>query len=321
MGGFILRRLIQAVFTVFGVMLVTFVLFNVIAGDISAPYVSQRATKEDRERWLAKRGLDKPLFLNPDAGARFWTGEFYDTQFAHHMRNCVTFEARSYRFETKTVLDIIREKGKYSLSITVPVMALGWLLALSIASVVAFYRGRLIDRAGVFLTVLGMCVPYLAYIILGQWLMFRLSPAHAFGVTNPYNVYVPIAIAAVAGLGGSVRFYRTVILDEINRDYVRTARAKGVPLVTILSKHVMKNCMLPILTSLIMSIPFLIFGSFLLEQFFGINGLGGLMISSIADRDIPVITGVTFLTAIAYVVALLITDILYAVFDPRIRLR
>jgi len=130
-----------------------------------------------------------------------------------------------------------------------------------------------------------------------------------------------VTIAVVAGLGGSVRFYRTVILDEVNRDYVRTARAKGVPLYGILFRHVLKNCMLPILTSLVVSIPFLILGSLLLEQFFGIPGLGSLMITSVSDRDVPIISGLTFLTALVFIIGLLITDVLYAVFDPRIRLR
>mgnify|MGYP006311438561 FL=1 len=131
---------------------------------------------------------------------------------------------------------------------------------------------------------------------------------------------MPVLISVVAGTGVSVRFYRTVILDEINKDYVRTAQAKGVPLPTILFKHVLRNCMLPILTNLITMIPFLIMGSLLLERFFGIPGLGDLMLTSITSRDVPIITGLTFLTAVLYVLSLLATDILYALFDPRIRL-
>jgi peptide/nickel transport system permease protein len=130
-----------------------------------------------------------------------------------------------------------------------------------------------------------------------------------------------VIIAVVAGLGANVRFYRTVILDEVNRDYVRTAMAKGVPMPTVMFRHVLKNCMLPILTNLVLAIPFLILGSLLLERFFGIPGLGGLMLSSIMDRDVPIVTGLTFLTAVIYTAGLLVTDILYAVFDPRIRLQ
>jgi peptide/nickel transport system permease protein len=130
-----------------------------------------------------------------------------------------------------------------------------------------------------------------------------------------------VFIAVAAGLGAEVRFYRTIILNEINKDYVRTARAKGVPLPSILFLHVLKNCMLPILTDLITTIPFLILGSLLLERFFGIPGLGDLLLTSITSRDVPIITGLTFLTAVLYVISLLITDVLYAVFDPRIHLQ
>jgi peptide/nickel transport system permease protein len=157
--------------------------------------------------------------------------------------------------------------------------------------------------------------------IVGQYIAFAIAPDIAYGVEPRTNIYVPVIIATVAGLGGAVRFYRTVILNEINQDYVRTARAKGVPLPSILFRHVLKNCMLPILTNLVLSIPFLILGSLLLESFFGIPGLGDLMVSSIRSRDVPIINGLTFLTALIYTLGLLLTDILYAVFDPRIRLQ
>jgi peptide/nickel transport system permease protein len=203
----------------------------------------------------------------------------------------------------------------------IPATALGWLLAMIVACFVAYYRGTAIDHVGVLLSVLGMCIPFLAYMIYGQWIMWRLAPNHAYGLHTRANIYVPIAIMVVAGLGGSVRFYRTVILDEVNRDYVRTAQAKGVALPGILFKHVLKNSMLPILTRLIMAIPFLIMGSLLVERYFGINGLGDLMISSINGRDEPVVTGLVFLSAVFYTVGVLITDLSYALFDPRIRLR
>jgi peptide/nickel transport system permease protein len=460
-GAFILRRLVQAVFTIFGVMLLTFVLFRLVTGDVSAQFVSQKAGREARIAWLHKRHLDLPLVLNfqrriafedttegprrftvaDTAGARItsalllrpvtanedpnkpgrtrrletakvqlldretslkevtdgerWiprragaqlgfvirpvlefrlrdgtdlrvdlsdlatehlayadpnatTGEFlrainghpdnngklvariteidwslssvFNSQFAWHLRNSVTFQSRSYKTDEK-LLDIIAERGKYSLALTVPAMALGWLTAMVVSSLVAYYRGGLIDKLGVFLSVLGMCVPYLIYMIVGQAIIFEVAPQRAWGLANPANIFVPIGIAVIAGLGGQVRFYRTVILDEIHRDYVRTARAKGVPLPGILFRHVLKNCMLPILTSLVVSIPFLIMGSLLLENFFGIPGLGSLMVNSVSDRDVPLVAGLTFLTAVVYVLSLLLTDLLYAAFDPRIRLR
>jgi peptide/nickel transport system permease protein len=189
-----------------------------------------------------------------------------------------------------------------------------------VATIVAYYRGSLIDSVGVFLSVLGMCIPYLAFILGIQYVMFQIKPAMAYGLANPFNIFVPIAIGVLAGLGGQVRFYRTVVLDETRRDYVRTAQAKGVPLPAIMFKHILKNCMLPILTNLILAVPFLIMGSLLLESFFGINGLGDLLLSSINNRDEPIVSGLTFLAALLYVVANLATDISYVFFDPRVKL-
>jgi len=302
--AYILRRLMQAVFTVFGVMLLTFLLFRVVAGDVSAQYVNPKQGIEAKREFYRKHNLDRP-----------WV-----EQFLYHMRDCVTLHGKSYATD-QTVLEIIGKRAKYSLGITVPALALGWLSAMVISCFVAYYRDTWIDRFGVFFSVLGMCIPFLAYMILGQYVMFQINPEAAWGLDNPANIYVPVSIAVIAGLGGSVRFYRTIILDQVNQDYVRTARAKGVPLPGVLFKHVLKNCMLPILTRVVLAIPFLIMGSLLLEQFFGVNGLGDLFLSSITTRDVPIITGLTFLTAVIFVLGLLVTDILYAVFDPRVRLR
>jgi peptide/nickel transport system permease protein len=444
MGRYVIRRLVQAVVTVFGVMLVTFVLFRVIAGDVSSAYVNMKLGAEAKLAFNEKHKLDRPEILNfhrrltltdhsqgnfmfsvADSGAskaahalelhlapyqpapgqasqgltmtgrlvfnlstttplakmtdrkplttpatqaalppflvftlsdgtrlavnlaavktcgdlagainsdpanrgrlsagisRWTPAKLFDSQFFWHLYENVTFSGRSYATE-QSILQTIGERGKFSLSITVPAMALGLFLAMVFACLVAYYRGGFIDKFTVFVTVLGMCIPYLAYMLLGQWIMFNIAPKFAAGLASPAAIYVPVAIAVVAGLGGSVRFYRVVILNEINKDYVRTARAKGVPLPAILFKHVLKNCMLPILTEVISEIPFLIMGALLLEKFFGVPGLGDLFLTSITSRDVPIITGLTYFTTILYVVSLLLTDILYAVFDPRIRLR
>jgi len=249
-----------------------------------------------------------------------WTvGQFFDSQFFHHLKTSVMFQNRSFKTD-KLLTETIRDKARYSLAIMVPATALEFLLGLAIAAVVAYYRGRLIDRVGVFASVLGMCIPFLAWMIYGQELMKLISPSHAYGTFYKTSLYVPIVIMVIAGLGGIVRFYRTVILDETSRDYVRTARAKGVPLPGVLFKHVLKNCMLPILTQVILSLPFLMMGSLLVESYFGIEGLGDLLYTSITSRDEPILTGLVFLTAVVYTLCILLTDISYAVFDPRVRL-
>jgi peptide/nickel transport system permease protein len=245
-----------------------------------------------------------------------------NSQFFRHLRACVLFDTRSLKGDDRTLTEIIVQHAPNTLAVQIPVLGIEWCLGLAIACLVAYYRGTLIDKVGVFLTVLGMCVPFLAFMIFGQWAMFAAGyPQHANGLAYRGNVYVPIAIMVVAGLGGNVRFYRTVILDETGRDYVRTAKAKGLPLPTILFKHVLRNCMLPILTSLILSIPFLIVGSLLVESYFGIAGLGDLMITSVQDRNEPIMNGMVFLTSLIYTVGILVTDICYGIFDPRIRLR
>jgi peptide/nickel transport system permease protein len=442
---YIVRRLIQAVFTVFGVMLLTFILFRVIAGDVSTAYVNQKLGMEARQAFYEKHKLDRPSVFNfhkrlilkdntngfeafkaqdigksrvisalniqlalPQKGvetksgytskmesrlvfglspstplksmssgkplvskfqgkdtvcsfkfilsdstelnvkigsdkscadlissinlcegnngklfadiSRWSLSNLFDAQFFWHLWENITFQGRSYA-TNQSLFEIIGQRAKFSLSITVPALVLTWLFGLIISCFVAYYHGTWIDKFGVFLTVLGMCIPYLAYMLLGQWIMFKIAPEYAAGLFHPSSIYVPVFIAVFAGLGSEVRFYRTIILNEITKDYIRTARAKGVPLPTILFVHVLKNCMLPILTDLISTLPFLIMGALLLERFFGIPGLGDLLLTSITSRDVPIITGLTFLTAILYVISLIITDILYAVFDPRIRLQ
>jgi peptide/nickel transport system permease protein len=450
---YIIRRLLQAVFTILGVMLITFILFRVIAGDVSTAYVNQKLGMEARQAFYEKHKLDRPSILNfhkrlilidntkgqdvlkaQDIGnsrivnalnlhlslsetkhidsmsigpstmmsklifalspstqlksmsngkaliapskknqnsqlqedslckihfnlsngneltvkvssnptcndlitainsnpynkgqltatiSKWSIKNIVNSQFFWHLWENFTFQGRSYA-TNESLLEIMAQRARFSLCLTVPALVLTWLFGLIISCFVAYYHGTWIDKFGVFFTVLGMCIPYLAYLLLGQWIMFKIAPEYAAGLFHPSSIYVPVFIAVIAGLGAEVRFYRTIILNEINKDYIRTARAKGVPLTTILFVHVLKNCMLPILTDLISTIPFLIMGMLLLERFFGIPGLGDLLLTSITTRDVPIITGITFLTAILYVISLIVTDILYAVFDPRIRLQ
>ena len=451
MIGYSLRRLAQSSLTVFGVMVLTFLLFRVVVGDIAAAHKGEKATEAAKADWRHQHGYDRPMLLNvhrqleltdhttgesylrvddgpksrltgdlalipsdeslavrlgrfvwgldretriagllpdppkkkrkktqakidaeakapatmvvmcsngdkftvdikpartagelidlinaaegnqdpatgkPKVEARisdFRWGKVLDSQFVDHLTKSVTFRAVSLVHKEK-LTSIIAQRAPKSLALTIPAMALSWVLAMIISSVVAYYRGTMIDKVGVFVSVLGMCIPFLAWMIYGQWGMFStdVTAQYAYGLENRANIYVPILIMTVASLGGSVRFYRTVILDETNRDYVRTARAKGVPLVGVLFKHVLRNCMLPILTNLVMAIPFLIMGSLVVESYFGIPGLGDLMLSSINARDEPVISGMVFLTSVIYTVGILLTDLSYAVFDPRVRLR
>jgi peptide/nickel transport system permease protein len=212
-----------------------------------------------------------------------------------------------------------------SLSITLPVFLLALLIDVFFAMIVAFYRGTYIDYWGIILCVLLMSISGLFYIIGGQAIFaktLRLVPISGFdyGSHALKFVLLPVVIAVVSGLGGSVRFYRTIFLEEMNKDYVRTARAKGLPERRVLFVHALKNAMIPILTSVVVSLPFLFAGSLLLESFFAIPGMGSYMIDAIQRQDFAVVQAMVSLGSFLYVVGLLMTDISYTLVDPRVRL-
>ena len=212
-----------------------------------------------------------------------------------------------------------------SLTITVPAFLVGLLLNIFLAMMLAYYRGTYVDYWGVFLCVILMSISLLFYIVGIQAVggkILRLFPISGFdyGLASAKFVLMPIFIAVIGGLGGSVRFYRTIFLEEVNKDYVRTARAKGLPERTVLFVHVLKNAMIPILTSTVVSLPFLIMGSLLFESFFSIPGLGAYLLEGIREEDFFIVQAMVALGAFLYVTALLLTDISYTLVDPRVRL-
>ncbi|MFZ8933073.1 MAG: ABC transporter permease, partial [Bacteriovoracaceae bacterium] len=213
-----------------------------------------------------------------------------------------------------------------SLTLTLPAFFLATIVSISISLLVAFFRGKFIDKFAVFVCVAFMSISSLAYIIFGQWFFayklgwFEISGyEHGFPYFIPY-VILPIIIWIILSVGPDVRFYRTVILDEIYQDYVRTAKSKGLNDKIILFKHVLKNAMIPIITYVVIQIPFLILGTLLLESFFSIPGLGSMTLNAVNSLDFPVIKAVTVLSAVAYILFSVITDVLYTIVDPRVRL-
>lgn len=220
--------------------------------------------------------------------------------------------------------EIFRRIGP-SLSITLPAFVLGLLLNIFFAMGVALYRGTYVDHWGVLVCVLLMSVSALFYIIAGQVVFakaLRLVPISGFdsGIYSLKFIVLPVLIAVVMGLGGSVRFYRTIFLEEIGKDYVRTARAKGLPERTVLFVHTLKNAMIPILTNVVVSLPFLFAGSLLLESFFAIPGMGSFMLEAIQRQDFAIVQAMVSLGSFLYIVGLLLTDISYTLVDPRVRL-
>jgi peptide/nickel transport system permease protein len=309
MTAFIIRRLIYMVPIVFGVLLVTFVLFTVVGGDISQQIAGKNADAQTIAEIRHEYGFDKPLF---------WS---LDSQFTDHFKKAFTFDFGRAMDRERISEKILRGVGP-SLMLTGP-MFLGELIAaISLALIIAFVRGTVWDVTAVVICVAGMSIPYLSFIIFGQYFFaYKLDWFPIIYLPEEpmiKSVGLPILIGIIAGLGAELRFYRTVMLDEIRNDYVRTAFAKGLSARRVLFKHVLKNAMIPIITSVVLALPTLILGSFLLERFFGIPGLGYLMIEAIGSRDFFIINAMTFIFSLLIVIFTLLTDICYVLVDPRI---
>jgi len=309
MTTYIIRRLLYTIPIVFGVLLLTFVLFTLVGGDISIEIAGKNATPDTIAEIRAEYGLDKPLFLS------------WDSQFINHFKNAFTFDFGRAR-DRELVVDKIKRGVGPSLALTVPMFFGVIIISVSLALVIAFVQGSMWDVLAVFICVAGMSIPYLSFILFGQYfLAYKLGLFPVFfspDLPTAQYVALPVLIGIVSGLGGNLRFYRTVMLDEMRSDYVRTAFAKGLSTRRVLFKHVLKNAMIPIITRVVLAIPFLFLGSLLLERFFGIPGLGYLMIEAIGSRDYFVINAMTYISAILFVVFNVITDICYGLVDPRV---
>ncbi|HDL77139.1 MAG TPA: ABC transporter permease [Lentisphaerae bacterium] len=209
-----------------------------------------------------------------------------------------------------------------SLTLTIPIFVGGLVLAVFVALICAYLRDTVVDRFFVVFSVALMSINYLVWIVGGQYLLgYRLGWFPVWGYESWRYLLLPVLIGIVRGLGADIRFYRTVMLDEMYRDYVRTAEAKGVSRAGILFRHVLKNAMVPIVTTTVIAIPFLYTGSLLLESFFGIPGLGYLGVNAINSSDVDVVRALVLIGSILYVLANLLTDVCYALVDPRVRLR
>lgn len=311
MTKYIIRRLLYLIPVLLGVSFLIFILFNVVAGDPTAVLLGKNATARQMEELREQLGLNKSLLM----------------QYLDVVKSAFTFDfGRSWA--TKQEITYMIKQGAYpSLTLTIPAFVISTVLSLFISLFVAYYRGKGIDLFIRFLCIAGMSISALAYILGFQWLFayklgwFEIS-GFEYGFPNfvPY-IALPALIWVILSLGPDVRFFRTVILDEIYQDYVRTARAKGLGEMTILLKHVLRNAMIPIITYTVIQIPFLILGALLLENFFGIPGIGGMTLNALNNSDFPVIKAMAILSSVVYIIFSLISDILYTVADPRVKLK
>jgi peptide/nickel transport system permease protein len=308
---YIVRKILNTIPTIFGVALIIFVLFNLVGGDPTYQMLGKHATQHQIEELRHEYGFDKPKI----------------EQFGDYLKQIVTFDyGRSYATK-QPISRMIQDGIGPSLTLTVPAFFLTTILAVSIGLLVAYFRGKAIDKLAVVFCVFGMSLPMLAYILFGQYfLAYKMGwfPISGFETAWPDRfeyVLLPVIIFVAVSLGYDVRFYRTAVLEEVNQDYVRTARAKGLTEPRIFFKHVLKNSMVPILTNVVIEIPLLILGAFLLESFFGIPGLGSITIDALHNSDFPVIKAMTTLQALLFIGGNLATDVLYTLVDPRVSLK
>lgn len=323
MLAYIVRRLLYALPILIGVNLLTFALFFVVntPDDMARMQLGvKRVTPEAIAKWKAERGYDKPLFVNSAAAG---LSTVTDTIFFE--KSARLFVGDFGRAEDGR--DIAREIGARmgpSLAIALPTFALGLLVTVSFALMLAFFRASALDFWGVVLCVAMMSVSGLFYIIGGQYLvakLWRLVPISGFGEgLDAWRFLVlPVVIGVIGGIGSSTRWYRTIFLEEVGKDYVRTARAKGLPETVVFFRHVLRNALIPILTGVVVVIPLLFMGSLLTESFFGIPGLGSYTIDAINAQDFAVVRAMVFIGSVLYIAGLILTDISYTLVDPRIR--
>ena len=323
MLAYIVRRLLYAIPILIGVNLLTFALFFVVntPDDMARMQLGvKRVTPEAIEKWKVERGYDKPLLVNFAASG---LSTVTDTVF--FQKSARMFAGDFGRAEDGR--DIAREIGARmgpSLAIALPTFILGLFVTVTFALTLAFFRATAFDFWGVVVCVAMMSISGLFYIIGGQYLIskvWRLVPISGFGDSlDAWRFLIlPVVIGVISGIGSSTRWYRTIFLEEVNKDYVRTARAKGLPETVVFFRHILRNALIPILTGVVVVIPLLFMGSLLTESFFGIPGLGSYTIDAINAQDFAVVRSMVFIGSVLYIVGLILTDISYTLVDPRIR--
>ena len=324
MMSYLIRRVLYAIPILIGVNLLTFVLFFVVntPDNMARMHLGmKRVNQEAIEKWKGEHGYDKPLLFNPSAAG------------SAKLTNTIFFEksVRLFAFDFGRADDgreigaDIRQRMLPSLAIALPVLLIGLLVDITLSMLVAFFRATYIDFWGVILAVAMMSISSLFYIIGGQFIfskMLRLVPISGYssGLSALKFVIVPVLIGLIAGIGSGLRWYRTIFLEEIGKEYVRTARAKGISELRVLFKHVLRNALIPILTGVVVVIPLLFLGSLLTESFFGIPGLGSYTIDAINSQDFAIVRAMVFLGSVLYIIGLILTDLSYTLVDPRVRL-
>lgn len=324
MLNYIIRRILYALPILVGVNLITFTLFFVVntPDDMARMHLGiKRVTPEAIAKWKQERGYDQPLMFN-NAGE----GLEKLTRTIFFEKSVAMFAFRFGRADDgRDIAYEIRTRMLPSLAIALPVFVLGLIVYITFALTMVFFRATYVDFWGVVLCVALMSISSLFYIIGGQFLiskLWHLVPISGYGqgLDSAKFLVLPVIIGVVSAAGANTRWYRTLFLEEMGKDYVRTARAKGLPESAVLFRHVLQNALIPILTGAVVVIPLLFLGSLIVESFFGIPGLGSYTIDAINSQDFAVVRVMVFLGSLLYIVGLILTDISYTLVDPRIRL-
>jgi len=323
MLAYTVRRALYAIPILIGINLVTFALFFLVntPDDMARMQLgAKRVTPEAIEKWKAQRGYDRPLLWN---GAAPGAEKFSDTIFFAKSLRLFTLDFGRAE-DNRDIAREIRTRMWPSLALALPVFLVGLAVNVSFALGMAFFRASVIDLWGVVLCVVLMSISTLFYIIGGQYLiakLWRLVPisGYAGGLDALRFLILPVIVGVVGAFGAGARLYRTLFLEEMAKDYVRTARAKGLAERVVLFRHVLKNALIPILTGVVVVIPSLFLGSLITESFFGIPGLGSYTIDAIQAQDFAVVRAMVFIGSVLYIVGLVLTDLSYTLVDPRVR--
>jgi peptide/nickel transport system permease protein len=324
MLSYITRRCLVAIPTLLGVMLFMFILFFQFSKPetIARNALGEKATEESIAKWIEKKGYDKPRYFNTSPESK---GFFSDTLFYNYIIEMSTFDFGRSDMDNQPIWIKLKLGVVPSLLVTIPILFVSLIISVLVSMLSAMFRKTYIDSLVVVSCVTAMSIVYFLYIIAGQFIFSKVLkwfPVSGWSdISILYFLILPMVIGIIANIGESTRFYRTIMIHEINSDYIRTARAKGLGDFAILTRHLLRNALLPILTRVIMLIPYLFTGSLLLESFFGIPGLGRLMVDAITNGDFATIKAGVFLSAILYIIANVINDISYTIADPRVRLK
>jgi len=326
MLNYIVRRIGYGVLILLGVNLATFFLFFTVntPDDMARLNIGgKRVSAEQIAKWKAERGYDKPLYVNDQKQGteRFTETIFWD-------RSVSLFKLDFGRADAESAGDIgyqVRSRMIASLQLALPLFILQVIASTAFALQLVLFRNSRIDFWGVVLCVLMLSISSLFYIIVGQFLfsrIFKLVPisGYAEGLDAVKFLVLPVLLALLARLGGESRLYRAMFLEEVGKDYVRTARAKGLSERIVLFRHVFKNALIPIITSAGAYLPYIFLGSLVFESFFGIPGLGAYVIDAITGQDFAIVRTMVFLGSLLYIVSYVLIDIAYTWADPRVRL-